>query len=98
MRTGLVLVAAVLAGGLGVQAQAPTDWGAVAGDLGGMKYSPVDQITTANVPKLTQAWSYQPGGPSPIVVDNVIYFAAAGTVVALKADSGTELWKFPLSQ
>jgi quinoprotein glucose dehydrogenase len=100
MKTVFVLVGTVVlvCGGLVVSAQTPTDWAVVAGDLGGMKYSPVDQITTANVSKLTQAWSYQPGGPSPIVIDNVMYFAAAGTVVALKADAGTELWKFRLSE
>ena len=46
-----------------VDAQTPTpDWPAVGGDIGGMKYSPLDQITPANVTKLTQAWSYTGGG------------------------------------
>ncbi len=78
-------------------AQSATDWPAAAGDVGAMKYAPVDQITPANVRKLTQAWTYQPAGPSPIVVNNILYFVSAGTVVALNADSGTEAWKFKLS-
>lgn len=99
MRSGSVLVAAmVFACGLTAQAQSPSDWPAVAGDLGATKYAPVAQITAANVAKLTEAWSYKPGGPAPIVVDNVLYIVAAGTVVALNAENGTEIWKFPLSE
>jgi quinoprotein glucose dehydrogenase len=91
-------VAAIVACGLAVNAQqSPSDWPAVAGDVGAMKFSPLDQVTTANVTMLTQAWTYSPGGPSPIVIDNVIYFAAAGSAVALRADSGIELWKFRLN-
>lgn len=95
-----VLVAAGLAAiaGLAVHAQGPTDWPAAAGDVGAMKYAPVDQITPANVTKLTQAWTYQPGGPAPIVINNLMYFASAGNIVALNADSGAEAWKFQLSQ
>jgi len=78
-------------------AQSAIDWSAAAGDLGATKYAPVDQITPANVTKLTQAWTYQPAGPSPIVISNIMYFVAAGTVVALNADSGTEAWTFKLS-
>src|SRR4029079_15327632 len=85
-------------GGLAAQAQQkPIDWPAVAGDVGATKYSPADQITPANVAGLKEAWSYQPGGPAPIVVSNVMYFAAGPNVVALKADEGTELWKFALA-
>ena len=56
----LALLAAVIgvaAGSLAVDAQNPADWPAVAGDVGAMKYSPADQITPANVAKLTQAWT-----------------------------------------
>ena len=92
----LLLIAVV---GLAVlDAQTPTtDWPAVGGDIGGMKYSPLDQITPANVSKLTQAWEYT-GGGVPIVVENVMYFASGGNIVAVKADTGTEVWKYLLSQ
>jgi quinoprotein glucose dehydrogenase len=95
----MALVAAVgvvLASAPHVDAQAPTDWPAAAGDTGAMKYSPADQITPANVTTLAQAWTYQPGGASPIVVNNLMYFAAGGAVVALNADAGTEAWRFTL--
>src|SRR5215210_1406988 len=81
-----------------VRAQSATDWPAVGGDLGGMKYTPLDHITPANVTKLMPAWTYDTGGAAPIVIDNLMYFVAAGTVIALNADAGTEAWKFPLSQ
>lgn len=99
MRSGSVLVAAIcLACGLTAHAQKRSDWPAVAGDLGATKYAPIAQITPANVAKLREVWSYKPGGPAPIVVDNVLYMVAAGAVVALNAENGAELWKFPLSQ
>ena len=89
--TGLLLSA-------GLAAQSTTDWSSTAGDPGAMKYTPASEITPANVSRLKEAWGYRPGGPSPIVINNTLYFASGGNVVALKADSGTELWKFPLRQ
>jgi glucose dehydrogenase len=99
MRRLMTIAAMSLALGLaGVGAQGPTDWPAVAGDLGAGKYSALDQITPANVTNLKEAWSYEPGGPSPIVIGNLMYLTAGGNVVALNADTGTEAWKFPLAQ
>ena len=101
MRTRLLAVGAgaglLSLAALALHAQSPTDWPAAAGDIGAMKYSPADQITPANVAKLTQAWTYQPGGPAPIVVNDLLYTVAGATVVALNADTGTEAWKFKLS-
>ena len=58
----------------------------------------LDQITPANVSTLAQAWTYPSGGAAPIVIDNTMYFVAAGHVVALNATTGTEVWKFALSE
>jgi quinoprotein glucose dehydrogenase len=88
----VVMLSAVLA------AQGTTDWSSTAGDPGATKYTRAAEITPANVARLEEVWTYRPGGPSPIVVDNTMYFASGGNVVALKADSGSELWKFPLRQ
>ena len=94
----LAMTAGVLAlGGLAVRAQSPTDWPTVGGDLGGMKFSPLTEITPANVMNLREAWSYSPGGPSPVMINNILYFSAGGNIVALKADTGTEMWKIPLA-
>ena len=42
-------------------ARGPIEWTAYAGDAGGSKYSPADQITRANVATLTPAWTYRTG-------------------------------------
>jgi quinoprotein glucose dehydrogenase len=96
--TGLALTA-------GLAAQTPNDWPTVGNDPGGMKYSSLTQITPANVSKLAKAWTYDLGVPAsgytvtPIVVSNVMYFPVQGSIiVALKADSGTEIWKCDLAK
>jgi quinoprotein glucose dehydrogenase len=99
-----VLVAVIgLALSAGVAAQHANDWLTVGNDPGGMKYSPLTQITPENVTKLAQAWTYDTGAPAsgytitPIVISNVMYLPVQNTtIVALKADAGTELWKFDL--
>ena len=37
------------------------EWPYYGGDAGGMKYSPLRQITAANVQKLAVAWTYHTG-------------------------------------
>src|SRR5262245_56566777 len=96
-------IAAVVAAGLSM-AQAPNrtgDWPGVGFDPGGSKYSPLTQITPANVANLTTAWSYDLGARTdytvtPIVINNVLYFPQGSNIVAFKADTGTELWKFDM--
>jgi quinoprotein glucose dehydrogenase len=102
-RSLLVAIALGLVLGAGVAAQHQNDWLTVGNDPGGMKYSPLAQITPANVARLTKAWTYDTGAPAsgytitPIVINNVMYLPIQGsTIVALKADTGTELWKFDL--
>ena len=93
------LLIGVIAIGLlsaGLAAQSATDWPSTAGDPGAMKYSSVSDITPANVTRLKEAWTYRPGGPSPIVVNSILYFVSGPNVVALNADSGTEAWKFAI--
>jgi quinoprotein glucose dehydrogenase len=84
------------------------DWPSYNRDLGGTRHSPLRQISPTNVDDLRQAWSY-PLGPAngasfdgseltPLVVDGVLYAAAADRVVALRGDTGAELWRFRLSR
>jgi quinoprotein glucose dehydrogenase len=101
-RSIVLVMALALCARLG--AQTPHDWPTVGNDPGGMKFSPLTQITPANVDKLAKAWTYDTGAPAsgytvtPIVVSNVMYFPVQGsTIVALKADAGTEIWKSDLN-
>jgi len=88
-------------------AQTPAaDWPMYNRDLAGTRHSPLTEITPANVAALRQAWSYPIGRDitagsltggsefTPIVVDGVMYVAAAERVVALDADTGGELWDY----
>ncbi|OLE78610.1 MAG: hypothetical protein AUF76_18800 [Acidobacteria bacterium 13_1_20CM_2_65_9] len=83
-----------------------SDWPMYNRDLAGTRYSPLKQITTANVSRLARAWSYTIGRDktagsisggsefTPIVVNGVMYVAASDRVVALEPESGKELWRY----
>jgi len=89
-----------------LQGSGPGDWPGFGNDPGGTKFSPLMQITPANVTRLSVAWTYDTGekgggfrgwSVTPLVIDNVMYFATyAGKLVALNAETGAELWKFDL--
>jgi quinoprotein glucose dehydrogenase len=85
-----------------------SDWPSYNRDLAGTRYSPLRQVSTTNVDELRQAWSYPLGTAAsaatngseltPLVVDGVLYATAADRVVALRADTGAEIWRFALPQ
>lgn len=101
---------AVVAEPLALAQTAPADWAAYGRDSDGGRYSPLRQITAANVRNLRLAWSYhmrpaeiaaadatdfRPSEVTPVVVAGVMYFPTPyGHVVALNADTGAEIWKF----
>lgn len=81
------------------------DWPVTGGDPGNTRYSTLAQIDRSNVGTLQVAWTYhtgdtQPGVHSeiqatPIVVGGVLYTTTPTlSVIALRADSGTLVWKF----
>src|ERR1700760_537307 len=79
-----------------------TNWPDYLGGSSSAHYSPLKRITPANVSKLEVAWSYPAGDGlytfSPLVVDNVAYVAAKqGSLVALDASNGKELWVHPFA-
>ena len=86
-----------------IYAQAQNDWKDYLGGPSSSHYSALKQINVGNVNKLEAAWSYPTGDDlsytfSPLVVDNVAYVAAkSGSLVALDAATGKELWvhQFP---
>jgi glucose dehydrogenase len=78
-----------------------TDWPTYGHDPGGMRYSPLKQITPANVAKLTPVWMYDTGEVAssyqvtPLVVGNVMYLSTPNQrLVALNADTGKEIWAY----
>ena len=101
-RRAAALAAFVVSGWVVANAQSPNDWYAVGSDAGGSKYSPLTQITPANVSTLKTAWTYDLGTPgnwsvTPLAVNNILYFPQGSNIVALKADTGAELWKFDMA-
>ena len=80
------------------------DWRVAGGDPGNTRYSSLDQINRTNVAQLRPVWTYHTGDmpqghseiqATAIVVDGVLYATTpALAVIALKADSGTLIWRF----
>jgi glucose dehydrogenase/Zn ribbon nucleic-acid-binding protein len=98
----LLLAASV---SFGQSTSPPGEWRSYGHDPGGMRYSPLDQITPKNVELLQRAWTYVlPPTPNsgisafeatPLMVDGVLYFSTPiGQVVALDAETGKRLWLF----
>lgn len=93
-------------GGVGAADRTPSvDWKNVRGDAGGMRHSPLTQISRENVKQLQVAWTYhtgdaQPGRRgtiecTPVVVDGVMYITTVKSkVVALDAATGQAKWTF----
>src|SRR5579862_4656065 len=89
-------------------AQTPGDWPTYNRDLASTRFSPLNQITPANVSTLVQAWSYKlrPDANSPasgtmnevtpIVVNGVMYLPAGNRVIALDPETGKEVWRYDL--
>jgi quinoprotein glucose dehydrogenase len=85
-------------------AAAQGDWLAFGNDRGGSRWSPLGQITSANVGNLKPAWVYHTG-PSPkgarssfqanpIKIGDRVYLCTGyNDVIALDAETGRELWR-----
>ncbi|MBK8506459.1 MAG: PQQ-binding-like beta-propeller repeat protein [Saprospiraceae bacterium] len=89
--------------GCKVDLRTNADWPLYSGDAIGSKYSPLDQITKENVGQLRLAWTYSCGDNSarstiecnPLIIDGAMYLTTPSLkLVALKADTGEELWNF----
>jgi glucose dehydrogenase len=77
----------------------PGDWPDYRGNLAGTGFSPLTQINTTDVSKLTQAWTFQLAERgmfevTPIVVKGVMYLPAGKTVLALDPETGKDLWRY----
>jgi len=84
------------------------DWPAYGGNAGGTHYSPLAQITPANVASLRVAWSFRTGElgegvkdwdrsafeATPILYQGTLYFTTPATnVIALDAATGALRWR-----
>ncbi|HUO30345.1 MAG TPA: pyrroloquinoline quinone-dependent dehydrogenase [Bryobacteraceae bacterium] len=84
-------------------------WPAYGHDPGGTRYSPLKQVTRANVAQLKVAWTYHTGAlqpetrlnekaafeATPILVDGTLYLSTPfNQVIALDPGTGAEKWKF----
>jgi alcohol dehydrogenase (cytochrome c) len=82
----------------------PQNWLTYWGDYQGRHYSSLKQIDTGNVGRLQAQWSAQLPGQSileatPLVVDGIMYTSGSpGTVVALDARTGLQIWRYQRQQ
>ncbi|HVS78333.1 MAG TPA: pyrroloquinoline quinone-dependent dehydrogenase [Steroidobacteraceae bacterium] len=85
------------------------EWSAYGGDPGGSRYSPLTQISPANVSRLRVAWVFRTDElgkgvtdwkhsafeATPILFDGMLYFTTPSTnVVAIDAATGALRWRF----
>jgi quinoprotein glucose dehydrogenase len=111
VRIGRRCIGAVLAGAIALTAGAvwraasaepsgPRDWPAYGGGPEGTRFSPLAQITRANVARLTVAWTYDTGEDgglqtNPIVVGRTLYTTTPHhRTIALDAATGRVIWSF----
>lgn len=87
---------------------AAAGWSSYGGDPGGTRYSPLTQISPANVSRLQVAWEFRTGElgkgvkdwmrsafeATPILYDGTLYFTTPSTnVVAVDAATGALRWR-----
>jgi alcohol dehydrogenase (cytochrome c) len=77
-----------------------TDWPSYGRDYTNRRFSPLAQISPANVGQLRLAWRYKTGIPhsfeaSPVVIDGTMYVSTPlNHVVALDAATGAKKWEY----
>src|SRR5260370_16178160 len=110
-----VLLASLCIGANGSSAaespsSAQTDeWPCYGHDAGGMRYSPLTQVTRENVAQIKVAWVFHTGDVSdgsrgrkrsgfettPILVDGILYLTTPfNRVIALDPETGTQRWAY----
>jgi len=81
------------------------EWKHYGNTQAGNRYSPLDQITPANVGALTESWSFSVGGPpndklmsfeaTPLKIADRLYVCTGyNDVIALDAETGKQEWRF----
>src|SRR4249919_3481330 len=83
-----------------LKSPADGDWLMMRRTYSGWGYSPLEQITPANVTRLQPVWSFSTGVTNgheapPIVNNGVMFVATPGNqVIALDAKNGATLWRY----
>ena len=75
------------------------DWPTYNGQIGGNRYSTIDQINRSSVARLAPAWVFTIPDSSrlevtPVVVGGIMYVTTANECYALDAGSGRRIWHF----
>ena len=90
---GACVAAAALVAGVDVN-----DWPSHDHDAGGQRFSPLAQITPANVATLQPAWTFDTGASgiqvTPLVVGGVMYVTAGRDIMALEPETATLIWRY----
>ena len=103
-------LAGALVAGPALAAEPAGDWRSYGRDVGGQHYSPLTEITPANVSRLATRWTYDlgpaaggeaarrlPSQMTPLAVGGVVYIPTPyGKIVALDGDTGREVWSYTL--
>jgi alcohol dehydrogenase (cytochrome c) len=77
-----------------------SDWPSYGRDYSNQRFSPLTQISAANVSQLKLAWRYKTGIPhsfeaSPVVINGTMYVSTPlNHVVALDAATGVKKWEY----
>jgi alcohol dehydrogenase (cytochrome c) len=100
----IAAVAAIAASAtLATTAQQPAagvDWTTYSGSFSSQRFSPLTQLSPANVSRLQPVWVYQPPGvgtleTTPLVANGVMYVTWGPTAVAaLDVNSGKAIWEW----
>src|SRR5262249_37536158 len=107
-KLALVLVPLLLIAQSPNPARSATDsWPTYNGDYSGRRFSPLTQINSGNISRLSLAWFYRinnvaaqrgVGNPkissTPLMVNGILYFTIPDHVWALDARTGEELWHY----
>ena len=78
----------------------PSRWLTHSGDYSGHRFSPLTQITAANVDQLAAQWTFQTGvvnkfEATPIVIDGTLYVAGAlNHAWAIDGRTGKQIWHY----
>jgi alcohol dehydrogenase (cytochrome c) len=83
--------------------QPPNLWPTYNGDYSGRRFSPLNQINSANVQNLSLAWAARFTSSSansvsikstPLLINDVLYFTSPNNVWAVDVRTGRELWHY----